>query len=227
MRKKLAIIGLSAGLVGGGVAGFALTGSSGIAGAQSGTTTTVATNGTTNSTGTTSNGTTARPDPSTHLSDALAPLVKDGTITQAQADKVIAALKAAGPVGGDHGGPGGGRGGRGPGLDAAATALGITADELRTELQAGKTIAAVATEKGVALSKVTDAMLAAEKERLAADVTAGRITQAQADEHLTNESAEITARVNSTGPVGGRDGGHDGQPPAGAPGSDTTTTTAA
>ena len=80
------------------------------------------------------------------------------------------------------------------------TALGMTADELRTELQGGTTIAELATEKGVELSTVTDAMLAAEKEHLAEEVTAGKITQAQADERLSGAADRITARVNGEKP---------------------------
>jgi hypothetical protein len=49
--------------------------------------------------------------------------------------------------------------GEGPKLDAAAKAIGITVDELRTELQAGKTIAAVATEHNVSVDSVIDAMV--------------------------------------------------------------------
>ena len=55
-----------------------------------------------------------------------------------------------------------GRGGMGGGmaLETAATAIGITADELKTELDAGKTIADVATEQGVAVQTVIDAIVA-------------------------------------------------------------------
>ena len=57
-------------------------------------------------------------------------MVDDGTITQAQADKVIAALVAARPLGGHEGGPmggphGGPRGLIGQGLDVVAKTLGI------------------------------------------------------------------------------------------------------
>jgi hypothetical protein len=46
------------------------------------------------------------------------------------------------------------------GLEAAADALGMTVDDLRAELQDGKTIAAVADAKGVDVQTVIDAMVA-------------------------------------------------------------------
>ena len=75
-------------------------------------------------------------------------------MTQAQEDAVLAALQAARP---DHGGPGhGGRGGPGIGnLDAAAKALGVTADELRTALQGGKSLADIAKSKGIPADTIT------------------------------------------------------------------------
>lgn len=106
-----------------------------------------------------------------------------------------------GPGGGHRGGPGGG-GHRGAGLSAAATALGISEDDLRTALQDGKTIAAVAEEKGVDLQKVIDAMVADAKTHLAEEVESGRITQAQADERLADLESRITERVNNTAPAG-------------------------
>ena len=230
MRKKLAALGLAAGLVGGGAAGFAVTGTTGIAGAQAETTTTAPA---TDETPSNEAPGTNRPDPSAKLAETLAPLVTDGTLTQAQADKVIAAIEAARPAGGHHGGGRGGKG-RGPGAEAAATALGLTGEELRTELDAGKTIAAVAIEKGVDLTTVTDAMLAAETTKLAEKVTAGEITQAQADERLSGEAERITERVNNVKPAGGPRGERHGGPgrdggsapadaPAGGAGAPTTT----
>ena len=189
MRKQLAIVGLGAGLIGGGAAGLAFTGGTGLASAQTETTTTAPVD---SSTATENAPSTDRPDLSAKLSEVLAPLVTDGTLTQAQADKVVETLNAAGPLGGGHG-----RGGRGgPGLEAAATALGLTADELRTELQDGSTIAEVASEKGVDLTTVTDALLAATKERLAEAVASGKITQEDADERLANAPERITDHVN-------------------------------
>jgi hypothetical protein len=46
------------------------------------------------------------------------------------------------------------------GLEAAADALGMSVDDLRTELQSGKTIAAVAGEQDVDVQAVIDAMVA-------------------------------------------------------------------
>lgn len=101
-------------------------------------------------------------DPGSLLTSTLAAQVSAGSLTQAQSDAITAAVVAARPVGGGFGAGGGhgGRGIRGPKLDVAATALGITTAELQTELQAGKTIADVATAKGVDIQKVIDALVA-------------------------------------------------------------------
>ena len=96
-----------------------------------------------------------RPEPGERLAARLQSLVDDGTLTTAQRDAVVTALEAARP---DHGGRHGGL--RGEMLDAAATAIGITADELKTEIQAGKTIAEVAVENGTTAQDVIDALVA-------------------------------------------------------------------
>jgi hypothetical protein len=100
-----------------------------------------------------------------------------------------------------HGGPGG--------LDAddltaAAGALGMTEADLTTALQGGQTVAAVATTKGVDLQKVIDAIVASDKAEIAAAVTAGTMTQAQADQRLANLAQHVTDEVNgvASGPGG-------------------------
>ncbi len=201
MKKKAAAAALAAGLLGGGAAGMIL-GSTGVSGAQETTTTVEQQAGDSGqSDATTSDA--GRPDISEHFTSALAPLVEDGTITQAQADAVIAALAEAGPPeGGDHGGRGGmGRGG--PGLDSAAEALGITADELRTELEGGATIAEVAAAKGVDVQTVIDAMVAGVKAHLDEEVASGEHTQAEADEKLADATQRITDSVNNGMPERG------------------------
>ena len=90
------------------------------------------------------------------------------------------------------GGPGGGFGfGRGGGLhsqaalDAAAKALGMTSDELFAQLWGGKTLAALADEKGIDIATVQKAVEAAmqaeTKTAIAQAVKDGNMTQDKAD----------------------------------------------
>ncbi|HEX5096101.1 MAG TPA: hypothetical protein VFX21_08815 [Acidimicrobiia bacterium] len=58
------------------------------------------------------------------------------------------------------------RGPAGPQLDAAAAALGMSVEDLRSELRDGKTIADVAEEKNVDVQKVIDAMVEADRDRI-------------------------------------------------------------
>jgi len=134
------------------------------------------------------------------LKKALAGLVADKTLTQAQANKVAETLKSTdlGP-----GGPGGHRAhGGGPGLAAAATALKVTETELRTALEGGKTLAAVAKEKNVPVATVVAALVKDEQARIAQEVKDGKLTQAKADERLKDLTARVTERVNHTRPAG-------------------------
>ncbi len=147
----------------------------------------------------------------TSIKDALKGLVSDGTLTQSQADEVASTLAEARPEGLGHRGPGG----RGPALEALAS-LGITADEVRAAADAGKTLGELAAEQGVSEEKVVSTLVAAAKERLAAGVADGRLTQAEADEKAADLQARITEdldepiRHRGHGPHGGRHGGPDG-----------------
>ncbi|HVL93512.1 MAG TPA: hypothetical protein VM264_09225 [Acidimicrobiales bacterium] len=105
--------------------------------------------------------------------------------------------------------------GRGPGhghraahvaahLDVAAEAIGVTPVELRTALRDGRSIAQVAQSKDVDVQKVVDALVADARSRLAAKVTAGELTQAEADEKAARLTERVTALVNRTGGFGGR-----------------------
>lgn len=151
----------------------------------------------------------------TKIKDALKGLVSDGTLTQAQADKVATTLadKLPPPGGpGGRGGPGGHGHGFGPGLEAAASALGLTEDQLRTELRSGKSLADVAKAKGVSVDTLISKLVAAAKAKIAERVKAGELTQAQADERLADLKERITDMVNRTPPAR-----PDGPPPGGAP----------
>ena len=137
------------------------------------------------------------------VTQALAGLVSDGSITQEQADEVATTLEAADLGGGPGGGPGGGHGG-GPGggrnLAAAATALSMSEEDLRTALEAdGATLASVAQGQGVSVDTLVAALVGAEEARIAQEVTDGELTQAEADERLADLETRITDRVNSTG----------------------------
>lgn len=145
----------------------------------------------------------------TKLKGALSGLVTDGTLTQAQADSVASTLDEALPKRGGHSGPGGHHGAR-HGLEAAATTLGITPEELRTALRGGQSLADVAASKGVAKEKLIAALVEEAKEHLAEKVTAGRLTQAEADTRLAELTAKITERVEQKG-LPGRPG--PGDPP--------------
>ncbi len=110
----------------------------------------------------------ARPEPGTILKARLQTLVDDGTLTSSQLDAVVTALEAARPMGGGHegrghGGPGmgGARGGmRQEMLTTAADAIGITADDLKTAIQGGQTMAQVAEANGKSVQSVIDALVA-------------------------------------------------------------------
>lgn len=118
--------------------------------------------------------------------------VKDGKLTQEKADR-MKAQQGIGPFGfhgfgsdmdrGDmgRGGKMDGFMGGGQSREAIAGALGITTQELDTQLRSGKTLAELAAGKEQA---VKDAMVAAEKTRLDQAVAGGKITQAQADQRL-------------------------------------------
>jgi len=114
-----------------------------------------------------------------------------------------------------HGrGPGDGQGGRGLGtveLEAAAKVLGMTADELSTALQGGKTLQDVADEAGVAIEDVqaaTQAVHATEmRDRITQAVTDGTLTQANADWLLEGLDKGYIGVPGAFG-LGGPHGGH-------------------
>ncbi len=103
---------------------------------------------------------------------------------------------------GHRGGPGKAK----VGLATAAGAIGISEADLKTALGAGQSIAQVAQGKGVDVAKVITALVDEAKAKLAEEVKAGRITQAQADERSADLPARLTEHVNRTGGPG--KGGH-------------------
>ena len=157
----------------------------------------------------------ARPSAQARITEALAGLVTDGTITQAQADEVATTLAEQLPRGGhdgwDHDGwdhDGFGRAAFGQVATAAADALGVSQADLVTELRGGRSVADVAEEKGVDLDTVTTAVSDAVRTQIARAVGDGRITQARADAIEADLDAEITEELTEVhdGHHGGRDG---------------------
>ncbi|WP_104527989.1 hypothetical protein [Blastococcus saxobsidens] len=132
------------------------------------------------------------------ITEALSGLVTDGSITQEQAEEVAGTLGEAGIGRGGH------HGGGGLSLAAAATALDMTEDELRTALEPeGTTLAEVAEAEGVPVGDLVAALVQAREERVTQAVEDGRLTQEEADEVLADVEERVTERVNSEAPARG------------------------
>lgn len=132
------------------------------------------------------------------VDDTMDQAVRDGTLTQAQADEVKAQVAQEGLSGVVLRSTGAGESqpaaqpadkladDQNLVIDAvwqeAATTLGLTPAQLKSEVVSGRSIAVVAQAQGIAIQQVRDAMLAAGKSTLAGAVKDGRLTQAQADE---------------------------------------------
>jgi hypothetical protein len=136
--------------------------------------------------------------------------VKDGLLTQAQADR-FNQLQGRFPGGMSGRGAtmfGGLMGGRGFGglasntvqpFVVAAQAIGISCPDLVKALQQGKSIVQVATDKNVQAQTVIDALVKAYKDALAQDVKEGLITQAQADARSARLVEQVTAMISRPG----------------------------
>lgn len=148
--------------------------------------------------------------------------VTAGTLTSAQEATMLSDLQShvadivdsTGPPAGALGGPGGPGGG--PASPAIAAYLGLTADALRTDLAAGKTLAQIATAQGKTVSGLEDAIVADAKAHLDAAVAAGKLTSAQEATMLTDLQSHVADAINSTGPPAAGKGGTFGPRVAGA-----------
>jgi len=134
------------------------------------------------------------------IKSALSGLVSNGTLTQAQADKVAGTLDSQLPLRGmgGMGGPGSriDRMGMTQTHDAAAKALGMTSDELYNAVQGGKSLADIAKDQKVSVDSLVKAMVAAAESQLATAVKDGTLTQAQADTMKSSLTQRITDQVN-------------------------------
>ncbi|MBA4181920.1 MAG: hypothetical protein C0506_15120 [Anaerolinea sp.] len=151
--------------------------------------------------------------------EKLAQLVTDGKLTQEQADRIKTEIESGehlffGP-GGMRAGRGGheGRGGAGIHDSAALTAfLGIDESTLRSEMQAGKSLATIATDHGKTRDQLKAFLTDQMNTELAQKVADGKITQAQADQMKTAMAGGLDAMIDGTGRgpggAGGPKGGH-------------------
>ena len=83
-----------------------------------------------------------------------------------------------------------------PGLDAAASYLGLTDNQLDSKLDSGKTLAQIAKDQGKSVDGLVAALKAELKSKLDRAVKDGRITQAQEDQALKDADTRITDFVN-------------------------------
>lgn len=148
--------------------------------------------------------------------DVIDEKVASGELTQEQADAMKTRIANAPDeaLGGIGRGPGfGHRGGFGFfGGDELATFLGITTDDLRTEMQGdGATLATVAAAHGKSRDELKAFLTDQIKARLDEGVASGEHTQADADQKLANFTANLDAMIDGTMPQGGP-GMHRGGP---------------
>lgn len=138
--------------------------------------------------------------PGAKFKAVLDKLVADGTITQAQEDAIIQAMKDA--FAGDKPGRGGRHGGprhrvlEGM-LQVSADTIGVSVDDLEAALRSGKSVADVANEHGVAPADVVQAIVDAGNAKIDQAVTDGKLTQEQGDRlksHLPKAAEKFVNR---------------------------------
>ena len=158
------------------------------------------------------------------LSNRVDAAVKAGRITKAEGDAMKARINSAdSPLfGGGH--RGFGKFGHGPhfmlhGLDAAASYLGLTEAQLRTQLSSGKTLAQVAKAQDKSVDGLVDALVKDANAKIDQAVKDGKLTQAQANEIKQGQRERLADFVNN-GQLRFkfRDGNRDGRFPHPEPG---------
>lgn len=127
--------------------------------------------------------------------DALSNLVDEGTIDQSQAEAVAEHLASQrGPRDGFRG-----KGGHfGAGLGGLTELLGVTAEELRTALSEGQSLADIAAANGSSVDEVVGHLLGELEAKLDEAVEQGRLDADEAAEKLAGAEERITEMVNGT-----------------------------
>ncbi|ASS74583.1 hypothetical protein CIG75_05965 [Tumebacillus algifaecis] len=144
-------------------------------------------------------------------------LLADGKITQEQADEMKARMTDEhlqemvnnAKIGGHMGHREKGGIAMSGAFDGAELTkfLGLSEEEFRTALEAGKTLAQIATDKGISEEKLIDFLQAQHQKQIDQLLADGKITQAQADEMKAHHTTEqLREMINNSGgkmgPVG-------------------------
>ena len=130
------------------------------------------------------------------LTETLAPLVDDGTLSESQRDAVVETLLEA------HETAAGSHGHHRALAPHAATAddlgelLGLTTDELAQLLRDGDSLADIAADAEVESSAVVDLLVAGATERVDSAIEADRLAADDRDSCLAAVEEHLTARVN-------------------------------
>ena len=200
MKKQLVAVALTGTMLGGGLLGATLF-TPGLAGAQDEAPAATEVE---------------HPDAGERVGEVLAPLIADGTLTQAQADAVTEAFVSAGEQrqADRQERQDDSQADREEQQAALAAELGISVDALTEALQSGQTPVEVAEANGSSAADVINFMEGALADRLAEAVANGDMDQQRADEIAANASERIAERVNN----GGGPEGHRGGPGRGGPG---------
>lgn len=132
--------------------------------------------------------------------------VKAGRLTAEQAEKIKAEqpkriadmINGKGPM---HKGPGP-RPGHGPFNDAKLLGLlNIDKDTLRTELRSGKTLLAIANDRGVSEGQLKDCLISQMTQRIDAGVKAGRIPADKAENMKAHMADRVDDMIHGKGPM--------------------------
>jgi len=99
-----------------------------------------------------------------------------------------------------------GKNGHGKNMEEVAAILKLTKEELRTQVESGKTLAQIATAQKVDIKLVINSIVASIKTHIAEEVTSGEMTQAEADKKLANVTTKVTEMVNNLPPARGERG---------------------
>lgn len=143
--------------------------------------------------------------------DRVNALLKAGRITSAQATQMEQAIQSGKPMGG-MGWGGFGMHRHGPGmmgldLTTVATYVGLTQQQLMTDLGNGQTLARIAAAQGKTVQGLEQALTTAFQARLQQAVTSGHMTAAQSATALSQFQSRLSQMVNNQMKMGHEWGG--------------------